>query len=305
MKTLKLILYAALALAALPLFSLADDSKGIYGRDDRLDFFEAPPEMRDLADSVVSLWDAADVSGGVFSSGVSLATAEFGSASGLCPSERFYTQPVSIGSLCSGSLVGEDLVMTAGHCMKTEDDCKKTKVVFGYAIKTAGAEAATTLPDSEVYDCAGIVRRFNSRDPGSGGPGDKFYGADFALIRLDRKVIGHKPLALNRGADLKKGDGVFTIGHPAGLPLKIAGGATVRDFTGAGYFKTDLDAFGGNSGSPVFNAATGLIEGIVVRGGQDFISTPAGCSVTATVAQAGGRGEQVTKISALSAFIPE
>ncbi len=129
-------------------------------------------------------------------------------------------------------------------------------------------------------------------------------GPDFALIRLDRKVTGHNPLAINRSAGLAAGDGLFVIGHPVGLPLKVAGGATVRDVPMEGYFTTDLDTFSGSSGSPVFNAKTKLIEGILARGDEDFVLTPAGCAATAAYAQNGGRGEEATKISILADFIP-
>jgi hypothetical protein len=160
------------------------------------------------------------------------------------------------------------------------------------------------MPTGEVYTCGKIVKRFLAGDPGMNNPAGQNLGPDFALIQLDRKVTGHKPLAINRTSSLKKGDGIFVIGHPVGLPLKVAGGATVRDFSKIGYFTSDLDTFGGNSGSPVFNARTNLIEGILVRGDEDFVDSPAGCTTMATYAQTGGRGEDVTKISAISASIP-
>ena len=118
-------------------------------------------------------------------------------------------------------------------------------------------------------------------------------------------MAGHKPLEISRITSLKKGEGIFVIGHPVGLPLKVAGYSTVRDFSKSGYFVADLDTFGGNSGSPVFSVKTKKIEGILVRGDTDFLESPAGCTTMATYEQTGGRGEDVTKISALSAFIPK
>ena len=97
---------------------------------------------------------------------------------------------------------------------------------------------------------------------------------------------------------------MFVIGHPVGLPLKVAAGASVRDAGKIGYFVADLDTFGGNSGSPVFNTATKKIEGILVRGDTDFIKSPAGCTTMATYEQTSGRGEDVTKISVVTADIP-
>ena len=60
------------------------------------------------------------------------------------------------------------------------------------------------------------------------------------------------------------------MGHPSGLPLKYADGARVFE-TENDYFSTNLDTFGGNSGSPVFNADTLEVEGILVRGDTDYV----------------------------------
>jgi len=303
MKTLmKTTLSAAAALLILPLLSFSEEGKSIYGEDNRLEYFAASQDMKTLSDSVVSFWKAPSVE--MTGGNAVLKTMNFGDRLNLCPGEKFREQP--IGAFCSGSLVGEDIIMTAGHCVKTEADCQNIKVAFGYAIKKEGGAAATTLPASEVYSCSKIIKRFLGGEPGSANPTGQNLGADFALIKLDRKVTGHKPLAINRGTNLKKGDGIVVIGHPVGLPLKVAGGASVRDFSKVGYFTADLDTFGGNSGSAVFNTKTRKIEGILVRGDTDFVDGPTGtCTVMATYEQTGGRGEDVTKISVLSSFIPK
>lgn len=262
--------------------------KSIYGTDNRQDYFEAFPAMRQLSDSVASLWKgwAVEPAGG----GYRLNTDTFGEKYNLCPGEKFSEQPV--GADCSGSLVGEDLVMTAGHCIRNELGCADAKIVFGFAITSAGGIAPTDIPQKDVYSCKEIVTR---RLEG-GGP-------DYALIRLDRKVEGRRPLPINRGSKLKNGDKVFVIGHPVGIPLKVSGDASVRDVAKPGFFVADLDTFGGNSGSPVFNASNNLIEGILVRGDDDFVDTPAQCTTMAMYPQNGGRGEDVTKVSELESFI--
>ena len=197
------------------------------------------------------------------------------------------------------------MIMTAGHCVTDETKCRSTKIVFGFALAKAGGTATTKMAQSEVYTCKKIVKRFIGGEPGSANPAGQNLGPDYALIQLDRKVTGHTPLPVNRTDSIKKGDKLMVIGHPVGLPLKIAAGASVRDASKVGYFVADLDTFGGNSGSPVFNTATRLIEGILVRGDEDFLTSPAGCTTMATYAQTGGRGEDVTKISALQSFIPK
>jgi len=93
---------------------------------------------------------------------------------------------------------------------------------------------------------------------------------DYAIIQLDRKVVGREPLKLRKSGKINKDQSIFVMGHPSGLPLKYADGAKVFSHEGA-YFSTNLDTFGGNSGSPVFNLETYEVEGILVRGNQDYI----------------------------------
>lgn len=300
----KNILTAAAALLILPSLSFAG-GKSIYGEDNRLDQFQMSAQMKALTESVVSLWESASVT--AEGSGFKLKTIkygdqDFGGGKKLCPAEKYREQ--ARGAFCSGSLVGEDLVMTAGHCVTTEAQCADTKLVFGFGVIKEGAEAVTTVSAANVYSCSKIVKRFLAGEPGSDNPTGQNLGPDYALVKLDRKVTGREPLAVNRGTSLKKDDGIFVIGHPVGLPVKLAGGAKVRDFSQVGYFVADLDTFGGNSGSPVFNLATNKIEGILVRGDEDFELSPAGCVTMSTYEQAGGRGEDVTKVGELSSYIP-
>ena len=290
-KTLKALFALAMISPLLPAAVFAG-GRSIYGSDDRRDLFDASPKERALADSVVSLWRAENVTGNRAAGGFSLTTTNFSDDLDLCPGERFSGQPRG-DELCSGALVGGDLVMTAGHCVNDQAMCDGLRIVFGFAIKDPGAGAPDMIGADNVYSCKQIVTRAKVMD-----------GPDYALIRLDREVTGHKPLEINRDGNLKQGDGVLVIGYPVGLPLKIAGGAAVRDASREGYFVSDLDSFGGNSGSPVFNAATGLIEGILIRGGEDFEMAPEGCMTMAVNPQNGGRGEDATKVSAFAPFIP-
>jgi len=278
----------AMAFSASGVF--AQEDKGIYGSDDRQDYFQVSEARRKLADSTVSFFKAADVA-----QDGRLTLENFGEKVQLCKNEPFREQ--TVGAFCSGSLVAPDLVMTAGHCVKTSLDCAGTKMVFGYAIKEKGKNPVGVAP-SEVYSCKGIVTRDQDDS-----------GADYAIIKLDRPVPNHEPLPVNRNGGLTEGTKLFVIGHPVGLPLKVAGGASVRNiFNYAGYFNANLDTYGGNSGSAVFNEATGLIEGILVRGGTDFeVKNPlfgAKCRSSVKVSDAGGRGEDVTSVSQVLKYIP-
>ena len=100
----------------------------IYGDDNRIDYSKAPAPFQKLADSVVSLWDRKSIkeaNGQPY-----LITETFERRKGLCPGETFGQQPA--GAFCSGTLVGEDLVLTAGHCIKDESSCATARIVFGF-----------------------------------------------------------------------------------------------------------------------------------------------------------------------------
>ncbi len=300
-------LTAALALLALPPSAFSAD-KIIYGDDNRLDYFEAPAARKALADSVVSLWKTGDVeaSGSKFKLKTKKFTDMMQEEAGapLCATEPFREQPV--GAFCSGSLVGEDLIMTAGHCVTSEEQCKSTKFVFGFAVKARGGKAPAEVPAADVYSCAKIeTQRLQASDTTGNPYLDELLGKisdqDFAIVRLDRKVAGRKPLAVNPESTLKNGDALFVIGHPVGLPLKVADDANVRDIgDGKTYFLANLDTYGGNSGSAVFNARTNKVEGILVRGDQDFKAggtEESPCVESNRVAADGAGGEGVTKIN--------
>ncbi len=283
--------------------NLYSAGKVIYGSDDRKDYYEMNKSIKLLADSVVSLWDISSVSYDSLNNKYKLKTTNYGDTFNLCKDEPFRNQP--IGAFCSGGLIAEDIVITAGHCIPNETKCNSTYFIFGYAVKNSQQpdEAVTEFDPSDVYRCLQIIKTQVGPEPTQNNPNGIGLGPDYAIIKLDRKVSGRTPLKINRSQKITKGEPVFVIGHPVGLPVKFADGAFVRDPSPDGYFVANLDTYGGNSGSPVFNAKTKLIEGILVRGDRDFVQTPQGCIISNVLPNNGGRGEDVTKISVLYKYL--
>ena len=81
-------------------------------------------------------------------------------------------------------------------------------------------------------------------------------------------------------------------------------GANVRDNSPDSFFVANLDTYGGNSGSPVFNQDDDVVEGILVRGETDFVFNGT-CVVSNVCPTTGCRGEDVTRTSEFENFIPE
>lgn len=264
-------------------------SNVIYGVDGRLDLYQVSDDrLKQLAKSTVALVSAEDLSN-LPNGQMALKGESFQQRQDLCESEKFKEQPTT--AFCSGSLVGPNLVMTAGHCIMTDSDCESVRFVFDYALQGPSA-LPTVTPLDKVYKCKSIIKTV------------KTSGADFALIELDRPVLDRPVLKIERSRAIAMNEEVLVIGHPVGLPTKVTTGGTVRANSHADFFVTNLDTYGGNSGSAVFNSKTGLIEGILVRGERDF-TLNGNCYVSFQCKDDQCRGEDVTRVSLLKDLIPQ
>ena len=203
----------------------------------------------------------------------------------LCGGEKFSMQKTLPD--CTGFLVAEDLLVTAGHCMKTQKDCQKYLWAFDYKI-TSHQYREKRFEKENVYKCKEIIKNYNG--------GEK----DSALIRLDRKVTNRTPYKFRKKGEITRNTPVLMIGHPSGLPLKIAPDGKSQDISSYSFY-TDLDSFGGNSGSPVINRETGLIEGILVAGKKDY-GEGSYCK-RVEIYNKSSAGEKVTKIEVLREYI--
>ncbi|OFZ16395.1 MAG: hypothetical protein A2X86_22005 [Bdellovibrionales bacterium GWA2_49_15] len=206
-----------------------------------------------------------------------------------CADEPFAKQ-LAVGN-CSGFLVSADLLVTAGHCVTSQDDCDDAVWAFDYA---EGKINNLQLAKKNVYACKKILTQAL----------DDQTMNDYAVIQLDRPVTDRAPLNFRLAGSVEAGESIVVVGHPSGLPTKISGGATVQQTNHPSYFKADLDTYGGNSGSAVFNQKTGEVEGILVRGAKDYVyDIGRGCAVSNRCDKMDSEnrtceGESVSRISA-------
>jgi hypothetical protein len=262
--------------------------KVVYGADDRLDIYEVEdPAVIEAWESTVAVVSSADLvdEGDTYSLPGTPLSREYP----LCPTERFLDQPVP--AFCSGFLVAPDLVATAGHCVPSRIECGLTAFVFGFRMLGPG-RPVLRFPKSQVYFCRGIAGLREASDD-----------VDWAVVRLDRAVPDHTPLPIRRSGKVADAQSLIIIGHPLGLPAKVAAGARVRENAEPGFFRSNLDAYVGNSGSAVLDAASLLVEGILVSGEVDFVET-GDCLVTNRCEDTGCVGEAVTRSTELDHAVP-
>ena len=113
------------------------------------------------------------------------------------------------------------------------------------------------------------------------------------------------PLGVNRSGRIESGAPLIVMGHPYGLPLKIGNGV-VLDSSPRDHFTSNTDTYAGNSGSPVFNAATGLIEGVFIWGMEEDYVLRGRCYVSNHCPEFGGCEPQgVTKILNVLPWLPQ
>ncbi len=274
----------------LPLSFIVASDKVIYGVDNRLDHYQSDNSFYlNLAKSTAAMIPHENLKKEeerTFITGKSLFDR------GICLNEKFTAQPTA--ATCSGFLIAKDLLMTAGHCVRDLSSCFKSAWVFDYALMTEDQNhTQISVPSSSVYKCKEIIERRL----------DSISRNDFAIIRLGRSVEDRAPLKIRTEGKIAEKTPLLVIGHPSGLPSKIAPGAVVRNNTSEVFFVTNLDTFGGNSGSPVFDSATGLVEGILVRGEQDYVFNGQQICLTPKLCSEDGcRGEDVTRITAVKSL---
>ncbi|MBA3236808.1 MAG: NACHT domain-containing protein [Parachlamydiaceae bacterium] len=168
-------------------------------------------------------------------------------------------------------LVGKNLAMTAAHCICEKDTKILDKKVIGATYIVFGFQNGKKLfADKQVYQIKKVISHQYTRIQDKNQNFTEW--TDWALIELDR-VTPYAPLIMNMTKKVANKVELYMLGHPSGLPVKFVGNGTIQRNQQKDFFETNLDAFGGNSGSPVFNRMTLEVEGMLCSGGEDYAIT--------------------------------
>ncbi|MDX2117052.1 MAG: proprotein convertase P-domain-containing protein [Planctomycetota bacterium] len=265
----------------------------IYGTDDRREPYEvSDPIQLQLAQAcvlVVSTSELSNNGNGTYTLITDPWVTQGGS--NVCATEPYRGQLTA--GFCSGFLVGPDIITTAGHCVSTSN-IGSVAFIFDFQQQGPGvAPNTTTIPADNVYFGTAVINRVQSGD------------LDHCVLRVDRPVVGRTPVQIRRSGSVSVNDPLVMVGHPVALPKKVEAGAVVKDANGTvNFFMANTDSYGGNSGSMVANRLTGVVEGILVRGNSDFVTTT-GCAASRVCADTGcPTWEEISKATGWQQYVP-
>lgn len=180
----------------------------------------------------------------------------------MCSDEKFIDQ-LAEGD-CTGFLIGDDKLVTAGHCISDINDCKASLWIFDYKMDSKDTDLQSGSWNN-AFTCKSIIKSKQSKS--WLGLGKHNHNVDYSIIQLSRST-GREPFKLSK-SNPRIGMDLTLVGYPSGLPLKIASGAKIKSMNNK-VFNADVDAFGGNSGSPVLDSQTLEVVGILTAGGADY-----------------------------------
>jgi hypothetical protein len=275
------------ALAAGALLSLtggcAPDASGrvepvIFGADDRVELYEVSDEaLREaVTHAVPAMIRSSRVNVDADTGSVTFDVVPLGPSHDLCAGEAHFDQPTAPS--CSATLIDDDLVLTAGHCVDGWA-CAEQRFVFGWYYDSAGMLHARSA--SDVYACAEVVVTEYTRDN------------DYAIVRLDRPAAG-PPMAV-RMTPVVVNEPVSLAGYPFGLPMKVVEDGVVTATASRSRFYARLDAHPGNSGSGVYDAELRVV-GDLTNGPVEALVADGDCNRLRVIGEDDWRTELISSV---------
>ncbi len=172
--------------------------------------------------------------------------------------------------VCTGTLISDDLFLSAGHCRYANGDF----VYFDYQNAPNGTPRA-----SKRFTVSQVIEQ------------EQNIGWDYAIVRLNGspgREFGHANIA---AVDPAVGSTLTVIGHPSGRRKEIHAGPLLDYASGVGsnWFRHQVDTEGGNSGAGILNDNGELIG----------VHTNGGCATTGAI-----QGNSAMRMSQLVARSP-
>lgn len=302
----KLMILAILSMTISPNLKAAGTQNVIYGIDDRREINQIPQKWIKKQANSVAMMVLNNRLKSIDDNYFTYRAVNLGQALNLCQDTPFIAQP-ALGN-CSGFLAAPNKIVTAGHCVTNQSDCDNYSWVFNFNSENNGK-----IKKSQVFKCKSIIQNISEKTSN--------HIKDYAIIELDGEVTNARPLEFRKKGKVLSTTKLYVLGHPDGIPMKYSDDAKVLSFIKFNFsvgpdfglektelfnfrkdvFLTNLDTFSGNSGSPVFNKKTGIVEGILIEGENDYeFDMNQGCNNPyQTVQKPFHEGEVVQRIRAI------
>jgi hypothetical protein len=184
-------------------------------------------------------------------------------------------------SSCTATLIDADLVVTAGHCVATDDDARTGAITFDFQTDALGNRPAGY--DPKFHKLVRVVRSGYDR-----GPGDDRPLLDYSVIQIQTPTTGLGLAPVPVRSDVPPmGEPLFIIHHPRGAVKKVSSHPLDPSCSvGAGsnedqiFFECDID--NGSSGSSIFDSSGRIVANLswwdwgisILAMSQDLITEP-------------------------------
>lgn len=238
--------------------AISSQAFALYEEDNRVDYYKLSDEkMKETAKSVAIQIYKDELKGWTFNRYWEIVTRPLINYD-VCRQERFSDQS-RMRNDCSAVLIGPRHLLLPGNCI-TEHYCDNDLFywMFNYHLESS-APMDLNRKRENFYKCDKVVRRVF--DPNT--------AISYTVIELNKDVVGVKPVKISKQLDIGPAEELVAIGHPAGLPLKIAGEAYVADQNDT-HFLVSSDIAGRSKGAAIFNAKSYELEGMLIDGRPDF-----------------------------------
>ncbi len=169
---------------------------------------------------------------------------------------------------CTGTLIADDLFLTAGHCLDNGDtvNLQLPREKGGVPLEPPELAREFTvefrfespaLADAPSYaNRAEVVRleEYSRSDP------------DYAILRLSGNPGFHNGVARISPSDSRAGSPIALLQHPRAEPMKVGAGAVAR-VSGSKISYDSIDTLDGSSGAGILDGTSGKLVGVHTNGG--------------------------------------
>jgi hypothetical protein len=169
---------------------------------------------------------------------------------------------------CTGTLIDNDLFLTAGHCLDTGDTG---------AWQLPREKGGIELRPAELARQFVVQFRYETSDQGDAASAvdsvevlrleeHRLGGLDYAILRLSGHPGPRHGTTRISPRDAWPSARIAILQHPAALPMKVGAGAALR-VQGSTLTYDTIDTLGGSSGAGILDAETGKLVGVHTNGG--------------------------------------